>query len=79
VAHDAQIAATFDGLGRHWDGLDGLVHAIGFAPREAIGGDFLEGLSREGFRGRARHFGLQLPGAGQGGTALDGRAGAARC
>ena len=50
VAHDAQIAATFEGLARHWDGLDGLVHAIGFAPREAIGGDFLEGLSREGFR-----------------------------
>jgi enoyl-[acyl-carrier protein] reductase I len=50
VAQDAQIAATFEGLARHWDGLDGLVHAIGFAPREAIGGDFLEGLTREGFR-----------------------------
>ncbi len=50
VADDARIAATFDGLARHWDGLDALVHAIGFAPREAIAGDFLEGLSREGFR-----------------------------
>ena len=30
--------------------IDGLVHAIGFAPREAIAGDFLEGLSREGFK-----------------------------
>src|SRR5882672_9790423 len=30
--------------------LDGLVHAIAFAPREAITGDFLEGLSREAFR-----------------------------
>jgi enoyl-[acyl-carrier protein] reductase I len=50
VASDAQIAATFEGLARHWDGLDGLVHAIGFAPREAIAGDFVEGLSREGFR-----------------------------
>ena len=28
----------------------GFVHSIGFAPREAIAGDFLEGLSREGFR-----------------------------
>src|SRR5690606_29493370 len=37
-------------LGRQWDGLDGLVHSIGFAPREAIAGDFLEGLSREAFR-----------------------------
>jgi enoyl-[acyl-carrier protein] reductase I len=30
--------------------LDGLVHAIGYAPREAIAGEFLEGLSREAFR-----------------------------
>jgi enoyl-[acyl-carrier protein] reductase I len=50
VASDAQIAATFEALAQHWDGLDGLVHAIGFAPREAIAGDFVEGLSREGFR-----------------------------
>ncbi|MFN3565913.1 MAG: enoyl-ACP reductase FabI [Burkholderiaceae bacterium] len=50
VADDAQIAATFEGLRRHWDGLDGLVHSIGFAPREAISGSFLEGLSRENFR-----------------------------
>ena len=50
VAEDAQIAALFGELGRRWDGLDGLVHAIGFAPREAIAGDFLDGLSRESFR-----------------------------
>jgi len=50
VGSDAQIAATFDGLKQHWDGLDGLVHAIGFAPREAIAGDFIAGLSRESFR-----------------------------
>lgn len=50
VAEDAQIAATFEGLRRHWDGLEGLVHSIGFAPREAISGSFLEGLSRENFR-----------------------------
>jgi len=50
VSEDAQIEATFAELGKHWDGLDGLVHSIGFAPREAIAGDFLEGLSREAFR-----------------------------
>lgn len=50
VADDAQIAALFEQLGKRWDGLDGLVHAIAFAPREAIAGDFLDGLSREGFR-----------------------------
>ncbi len=50
VADDAQIAAMFAGLGQAWPQFDGFVHAIGFAPREAIAGDFLEGLSREGFR-----------------------------
>ncbi len=50
VADDAQIAATVDGLRKHWDGLDGLVHSIGFAPREAISGSFLDGLTRENFR-----------------------------
>ena len=59
-------------LGRRWDGLDGLVHAIGFAPREAIAGEFLDGLSREAFRDRARHLGLQLSGARQGRAADDG-------
>ena len=50
VAEDGQIAALIDGLRARWDGLDGLVHAIGFAPREAISGEFLDGLSREAFR-----------------------------
>ncbi|MEP6608544.1 MAG: enoyl-ACP reductase FabI [Burkholderiaceae bacterium] len=50
VTDDGQIAAAFDGLKQRWDGLDGLVHSIGFAPREAIAGDFIDGLSREGFR-----------------------------
>jgi len=50
VAEDSQIEAAFAELGQHWDGLDGLVHSIGFAPREAIAGNFLDGLSREGFR-----------------------------
>jgi len=50
VAEDAQIDACFDGLAQHWPHFDGLVHAIAFAPREAIAGQFLDGLSREGFR-----------------------------
>ena len=50
VADDTQIDELFGYLSQHWDGLDGLVHAIAFAPREAIAGDFLEGLSREAFR-----------------------------
>ena len=50
VANDGEIEALFANLGKSWEGLDGLVHAIAFAPREAIAGDFLEGLSREAFR-----------------------------
>ncbi len=50
VASDAEIAALFSELGKTWGALDGLVHAIAFAPREAIAGDFLEGMSRESFR-----------------------------
>ncbi len=50
VADDAQIAQLFADLARHWDGLDGLVHAIAFAPREALKGPFHESVSREAFR-----------------------------
>jgi enoyl-[acyl-carrier protein] reductase I len=50
VSDDAQITNVFEQLGTAWGQFDGFVHAIGFAPREAIGGDFLEGLSRDGFR-----------------------------
>lgn len=50
VAEDAQINALFADLGNGWEGLDGLVHSIAFAPGDAIEGDFLEGISRESFR-----------------------------
>ena len=51
VGSDEQIAALADGLKAAWpEGFDGFVHSIGFAPREAIAGDFLDGLSRESFR-----------------------------
>jgi len=50
VADDAQIDAMFNQLGQTWPEFDGFVHSIGFATRESIAGDFLEGLSREGFR-----------------------------
>lgn len=50
VADDAQIDAMFAQLGEAWPQFDGVVHSIGFAPREAIAGDFLDGLSREAFR-----------------------------
>ena len=50
VGDDAAIERTFASLAEVWPQFDGFVHSIGFAPREAITGDFLEGLSRESFR-----------------------------
>ena len=50
VSSDEQIEQLFKDLAQHWPQFDGLVHSIGFAPREAIAGDFLDGLSREAFR-----------------------------
>jgi len=49
VASDDQIAQVFDALRGEWQGLDGLLHSIAFAPREALSGDFLNALSRSAF------------------------------
>jgi enoyl-[acyl-carrier protein] reductase I len=49
VTSDDQIAALFESLRGEWGGLDGLLHAIAFAPREALVGDYLNGLTREAF------------------------------
>ena len=50
VGDDAQIDKLFKDLSATWPKFDGFVHSIGFAPREAIAGEFLDGLSRESFR-----------------------------
>lgn len=50
VSDDDQIHQMFADLSKAWPKFDGFVHSIGFAPREAIAGDFLDGLSREAFR-----------------------------
>ncbi len=50
VSSDEEIENLFTSLKQHWDGLDGIVHSIAYAPREALDGEFLEGFSREAFR-----------------------------
>jgi enoyl-[acyl-carrier protein] reductase I len=50
VASDEQIDAVFKRIGEHWDGLDIVVHAVGFAPREQLEGEFADVVDREGFR-----------------------------
>ena len=49
VVSDDDIAALFDSVGREWGGLDGMLHSIAFAPREALSGDFLDGITRQAF------------------------------
>lgn len=50
VEFDEQIDATFSALGKRWDSLDILVHAVAYAPREALQGDYLDAVTREAFR-----------------------------
>lgn len=50
VTDDGEIDALFAALKEKWGGLDGLVHSIAFAPREALAGDYLESVNREAFR-----------------------------
>ena len=50
VGSDEQITQLFTDLSKTWPTFDGFVHAIGYATRESIAGDFLEGLSREGYK-----------------------------
>jgi enoyl-[acyl-carrier protein] reductase I len=50
VASDAEIERGFGHLGSRWDGFDILVHAVAFAPREALSGTFVEATTRESFR-----------------------------
>jgi len=49
VASDEQIAAVFSELAKTWDGLDGIVHSVAFAPREQLEGTYIDAVTREGF------------------------------
>jgi len=49
VASDEQIAQAFQELGGRWDGLDCIVHSIGFAPRDQLEGEYVDAVTREGF------------------------------
>jgi enoyl-[acyl-carrier protein] reductase I len=50
VASDEGIARGFDYLRTQWSEFDILVHAVAFAPREALAGSFVETTSREAFQ-----------------------------
>jgi enoyl-[acyl-carrier protein] reductase I len=50
VAFDDHIDNVFKELGKHWDGLDSIVHSVAFAPRDALDGDYVNATTRENFR-----------------------------
>ena len=49
VASDEHIQNVFDALATEWDGLDGIVHSVAFAPRDALNGEYLDAVTRENF------------------------------
>lgn len=50
VASDVEIEAVFNELSNRWDGLDGIVHAVGFAPSHELDGNYVDVTTREGFK-----------------------------
>jgi len=50
VQHDSEIESTMESLKQEWGTFDIIVHAVGFAPREQLDGDYLEAVTREGFQ-----------------------------
>ena len=59
VTKDDDIDALFAAVASEWGALDGLLHAIAFAPREALAGDFLSGMLGDAGRGAVRGRGFQ--------------------
>ena len=49
LAHDEQIDALFASIKKEWGHIDGLIHAVGYAPREQLSGDFTDATTRDGF------------------------------
>ena len=50
VTKDEEIDQVFKELGKDWDGLDCIVHAVGFAPSNELDGNFVDVTTREGFK-----------------------------
>ncbi|MDZ4154457.1 SDR family oxidoreductase, partial [Methylicorpusculum sp.] len=50
VSNDDHINGVFTELAKHWDGLDGIVHSVAYAPRDALDGDYVNATTRENFQ-----------------------------
>ena len=50
VSDDNNIEAVFEHLDDYWDHVDIIVHSVAYAPRDQLEGEFLDSITREGFR-----------------------------
>jgi len=50
VTNDAEIDSAFATIKQAWGSLDIVIHAVAYAPREALAGGFVESTSREAFK-----------------------------
>jgi enoyl-[acyl-carrier protein] reductase I len=50
VADDAQITAVFEEIAKVWDGIDIIIHSVGYAPAHELDGDYVDATTREGFQ-----------------------------
>jgi len=50
VADDAQIEQVFEEIAKQWDGIDIIVHSVGYAPAHELNGDYVDVTTREGFQ-----------------------------
>lgn len=77
VGGDSEIDSAFRELGGRWDGLDILVHAVAFAPREQLQGDYLANVNRADFASAHDISSYSFAALGQAARPLmQGRAGA---
>ena len=50
VSSDKEIEKAFKEISSFWEGIDCIVHAVGFAPSNELDGDFADVSTREGFQ-----------------------------
>lgn len=50
VASDSEIEAVFEEIAKVWDGIDIIVHSVGYAPAHELDGDYVDITTREGFK-----------------------------
>ena len=50
VSDDNQIESLFREIAKVWDGIDIIVHSVGYAPAHELDGDYVDVTTREGFQ-----------------------------